>query len=597
MGIFLVLAGGFAESVGALDGEIHETNPIAYDYESDSDLEDDGGEDEGEASNTQAQSWPKKIVESTGSTTGATTTPTIQAMGTAGGDIRTVMIKDSAYTTWQNLLFYLYTGQVHYAPLKSQGVELRQSETRKYRATHPRRPPPCSPKSMYRLADILGLDGLKLSAAYAIKEKLSAKNILDELCSTFSSRYSDIKDEQVKYFELHCRNTEMVPQLRSKLELLSSGNINHSVPALVDLFCLCLIELKAPSSPTPPSFAEHATSAKRTGFRRPWWNIVRDYDTAICLSYSFPVDRVIFSVNYYIYTYHLERYQSTNLPSYSETETHSSKVAFPDMPSYLITGASRGIGLAFVAELLQNASNIVVATARNPDASPGLRQLQEQYPKDRLAIVPMDVADTSSVLQAAETAAALLPNGLDWLISNAGIALQPGVTYEDCNLDALEQELQVNTIGPIKVVRAFLPLIRQGDLRKIALISSGLASLEMAPAYCEISNTYALTKAALNMCAFSVKPTVVQADAFMSRLGRRWGTMLQSEGITMILIDPGWVATDMGHTIDDWMRQKAPDIPSYTPRQSAARCLRIISDAKLENAVEFYSVEGVKDPW
>lgn len=173
MGIFLVLAGGFAESVGALDGEIHETNPIAYDYESDSDLEDDGGEDEGEASNTQAQSWPKKIVESTGSTTGATTTPTIQAMGTAGGDIRTVMIKDSAYTTyvyqvinpkvnvieplarWQNLLFYLYTGQVHYAPLKSQGVELRRSETRKYRVIHPRRPPPYSPKSMYRLANIV----------------------------------------------------------------------------------------------------------------------------------------------------------------------------------------------------------------------------------------------------------------------------------------------------------------------------------------------------------------------------------------------------------------------------------------------------------
>lgn len=252
-----LLAGGFAESVGALDGEIHETNPIAYDYESDSDLEDDGGEDEGEASNTQAQSWPKKIVESTGSTTGATTTPTIQAMGTAGGDIRTVMIKDSAYTTWQNLLFYLYTGQVHYAPLKSQGVELRRSETRKYRVIHPRRPPPYSPKSMYRLANILGLDGLKLSAAYAIKEKLSAKNVLDELCSTFSSRYSDIKDEQVRYFESHCRNSEMVPQLRSKLELLSSGTLSHSVPALVDLFCLCLIEVKTPSSATIAPVAEH----------------------------------------------------------------------------------------------------------------------------------------------------------------------------------------------------------------------------------------------------------------------------------------------------------------------------------------------------
>lgn len=38
-----------------------------------------------------------------------------------------------------------------------------------------------------------------------------------------------------------------------------------------------------------------STSAKRTGFRQQWWNIVRDYDTAICLSYSFPVGRVIFS--------------------------------------------------------------------------------------------------------------------------------------------------------------------------------------------------------------------------------------------------------------------------------------------------------------
>lgn len=55
----------------------------------------------------------------------------------------------------------------------------------------------------------------------------------------------------------------------------------------------------------------------------------------------------------YIYTYHLERYQSTNLPSYSESETHSSEIALLDMPSYLITGASRGIGLAFVAELVR----------------------------------------------------------------------------------------------------------------------------------------------------------------------------------------------------------------------------------------------------
>lgn len=70
-------------------------------------------------------------------------------------------------------------------------------------------------------------------------------------------RYSDIKDEQVRYFESHCRNSEMVPQLRSKLELLSSGTLSHSVPALVDLFCLCLIEVKTPSSATIAPVAEH----------------------------------------------------------------------------------------------------------------------------------------------------------------------------------------------------------------------------------------------------------------------------------------------------------------------------------------------------
>ncbi|CCL99753.1 uncharacterized protein FIBRA_01775 [Fibroporia radiculosa] len=251
------------------------------------------------------------------------------------------------------------------------------------------------------------------------------------------------------------------------------------------------------------------------------------------------------------------------------------------MPSYLITGASRGVGLAFVSELLQDPQSFVIATARNPNTQ-GLLELSKEYARDRLALVPMDVTNAESVNHAVTETEALLHSvggGLDYLINNAGVALQELNTFDNVDLDILEQEFRVNSIAPLRVTRAFLPLVRKGQMKKVAFVSSDQASLELAPHFVGLAESYSLTKVALNM------------------LGRSWGSTLRAEGITMILLHPGWVDTDMGVTIDTYMQEHQPNIKKITPHTSAAGCLRMVKEARLEDGVQFRKWDGGVIPW
>jgi NAD(P)-dependent dehydrogenase (short-subunit alcohol dehydrogenase family) len=118
------------------------------------------------------------------------------------------------------------------------------------------------------------------------------------------------------------------------------------------------------------------------------------------------------------------------------------------MPSYLITGASRGLGLAFATELvrcpqqkkpvqslihvtsqLKNPENHVIATARST-AVKGLIELVNSSPKGKIDLVKLDVLDAVSIKEAVTEVSKLLPNGLDIFVSNAGASLQPLVPFE-----------------------------------------------------------------------------------------------------------------------------------------------------------------------
>ncbi|KAF8890656.1 hypothetical protein BD779DRAFT_1516272 [Infundibulicybe gibba] len=250
------------------------------------------------------------------------------------------------------------------------------------------------------------------------------------------------------------------------------------------------------------------------------------------------------------------------------------------MPSYFITGASRGIGLAMVQALLKDKKNFVIASARSPKTAEHLQDLSSKFPKDQLAVVQFDVTDAESIKRGAAEATTLLPNGLDYLINNAGVNHQPLTTFQDIDYDLFAQEVYHNTVSPVQIGNAFLPLIRKSTEKKIVFISSELGSLQIAGNLPDLANVYSISKAALNMVA------------------RKWGATLKKEGITTVLIHPGWVRTEIGDAINGWFHDRPQAIAGkLSTEQSAEGTLKVIQEAKLEDATSFYKYDGTSKPW
>ncbi|KAH9927580.1 uncharacterized protein B0H18DRAFT_875540 [Fomitopsis serialis] len=256
------------------------------------------------------------------------------------------------------------------------------------------------------------------------------------------------------------------------------------------------------------------------------------------------------------------------------------------MRTYLVVGASRGIGLALVQELLEDPTTHVLATARSLSRSPGLQALTSSYPPARLSILELDVADPASVERGAANAATLLSEyeGLDCLIHNAAVLLQEFTPFEQVDIASLHQELYTNTVAPLHVARSFLPLLRRGlgapaSEKKLVFVSSNLGSLEIAPTFAGLCETYSVTKAGLGMIA------------------RKWGATLKDEGICTMILHPGYVGTDMGNSINSWVSEHLPAVQKISPADSAAQCLQVIKDARLEEAVAFYAYDGSRIPW
>ncbi|KAF7556989.1 hypothetical protein G7Z17_g1069 [Cylindrodendrum hubeiense] len=250
------------------------------------------------------------------------------------------------------------------------------------------------------------------------------------------------------------------------------------------------------------------------------------------------------------------------------------------MPSYLITGTSRGLGLAFVTELLKDPSNTVVATARNTAGSAGLKELKAQDKDGRLLLVDLDVSKQESIRAAAEKTAQLLPGGLDHLVSSAGVSSTGVQTFEEVDLEALMSDLNFTITAPILLIREFLPLIRDGDHKRILIISSVLGSIQRAAFTPNLANGYSIARAALNM------------------LARKWSPVLKTEGITLAILHPGWVSsTDIGDGISEWVAKYAPSLENLTVERSAADCMKVLNGLTVENAGEFFNHDGTDLPF
>jgi NAD(P)-dependent dehydrogenase (short-subunit alcohol dehydrogenase family) len=187
----------------------------------------------------------------------------------------------------------------------------------------------------------------------------------------------------------------------------------------------------------------------------------------------------------------------------------------------LVTGANKGIGREVARQLARKGFYVLVG-ARNHKAG---RKAVDEIVKDggKASFLEIDVSNADSVI-AAEREFSKLADHLDVLVNNAGIIVDGDDAILEISDDLLKKTLETNTLGALRVSRAFVPFLRKSKAPRVINVSSGGGQLTggadgWAPAYC-------ISKTALN--------------GVTSQLA----AVLPKFAVNSVC--PGWVRTDMG---------------------------------------------------
>jgi len=231
------------------------------------------------------------------------------------------------------------------------------------------------------------------------------------------------------------------------------------------------------------------------------------------------------------------------------------------MPTVLITGANRGLGLEFCRQYAQ-AGWVVLAACRDPFGAAALQTLAASH-RD-LSIHRLDVADFDHVDR---LAVELKDQPIDVLLSNAGVyGDDERHGFGALGYGRWVDTLRVNTLAPVKLAEAFLPHLERGRRKLIVAITSLMGSL--ADNRGGGSILYRSSKAGLNAAMKSLSID------------------LQPRGIGVLLLHPGWVRTDMG----------GADAP-IAPTESIAGMIRVIDGFRPEDSGRFLNYRGEELPW
>lgn len=185
---------------------------------------------------------------------------------------------------------------------------------------------------------------------------------------------------------------------------------------------------------------------------------------------------------------------------------------------FFITGINRGIGAALVAEARARGHRVTGSTRTGRGGDLALDLSDPGSVSDQLA--PATLADLGPV---------------DVVINNAGIIGPNRQSPLDMDFAGFHETLAVNTIAPLAVAQCLLPNLRAAGAGRVLTVSSQMAWM----GYRKSDRiAYRASKAAVNK--------VMQGLA----------TELEPDGITVALVDPGWVRTDMGGAEAD----ESPDV-------------------------------------
>lgn len=229
------------------------------------------------------------------------------------------------------------------------------------------------------------------------------------------------------------------------------------------------------------------------------------------------------------------------------------------MPSILITGANRGLGLEF-AKQYAAAAYRVFATARDPERARELGAIAKAH--SNVSVHALETTDADSIEKLARE---LKGEPIDILLNNAGVMGPKAQELGDIDYARMLDTLKVNTVAPLMIVEAFLENVVKSQRKVLVAITSGMGSIADTDGG---SYAYRASKAALNMTF------------------RNLAVDLKSRGVISVVINPGWVQTDMGG-------RSAPEKVDV----SIASMRKVFDGLKLADSGKFLDYKGGTWEW
>src|SRR6185312_8028309 len=247
----------------------------------------------------------------------------------------------------------------------------------------------------------------------------------------------------------------------------------------------------------------------------------------------------------------------------------------PGAPTVLVTGANRGIGLELARQYAAANWN-VIATTRRPIDDPGTADLKAIAAKhSNLAIERIDVTDTAMIRGVAKKYA---DQPIDVLVNNAAAVeatfqadlAKVNIPYDKIDFDAARNDFDVNTLGPMRMIQAFMPNVEKSKQKKIVNVTSFIGSYDKGGT--PMGMNYGASKAGLNMYSYKLHHA------------------LKGKGVVVALVEPVLVASKPG----------VSSIPMSSPVDvEVGKLVKIIDGMTVDSAggkITNFST-GKIDPW
>jgi NAD(P)-dependent dehydrogenase (short-subunit alcohol dehydrogenase family) len=221
------------------------------------------------------------------------------------------------------------------------------------------------------------------------------------------------------------------------------------------------------------------------------------------------------------------------------------------MDTYLITGIGRGIGKAMAQDALARGHKVIGST----------RDGSCDWSHDRLSVLAFDVTDDASVFAAAKS----YDGVIDVLINNSGVFGPRNQNLAELAPSDMLTAMDVNIVGPFRVLQAFLPHLERAKAGRVLVISSMMGRFSRES---QGAAAYRASKSGANM------------------LVKSYAHELAPRGISIIACHPGWVRTDMGG-----------DGADIDAADSAKGLLDLAENLNLEGTGAFMDWTGQRQDW